>query len=187
MTQQPHWLYTDKVRHWLDLGRTKNENTMNLQASWRRDWKKAWSDQRSAVPDQELQQLAYLPLRLEQHRHRRRLHQLQNLYRPCQGGQQISELPTLLVSNPEVGNFEMNHRQDCLPINTLIMPMMTLFACLCLLKLIFYIPKGSVFIRDCTNCVIVVACGQFRTRDCRLPFEKWKWIFCSCWTWKETF
>ena len=110
------------------MGPTKNENTMNLQASWRRDWKKAWSDQRSAVPDQELQQLAHLPLRLEQHRHRRRLHQLQNLYRPCQGGQQISELPTLLASNPEVGNFEINHRQDCLPINTLIVPMMTLFA-----------------------------------------------------------
>ena len=34
--------------------------------------------------------------------------------------------------------------------------------------------KGSVFIRDCTNCVVVVACGQFRTRDCRCfePFDK---------------
>ena len=172
---------------------------MNLQASWQRDWKKAWSDQRSAVPDQELQQLAHLPLRLEQHRHRRRLHQLQNLYRPRQGGQQISELPTLLASNPEVGNFEMNHRQNCPPINTLIMPTMTPNACLCLLKLIFYISKGSVFIRDCTNCVIVVACGQFRTRDCRLPFEKWKWKGrilrnlkqlklgnCSYWAFKET-
>ena len=28
-------------------------------------------------------------------------------------------------------------------------------------------PQGSVFVRDCTNCVVVVACGQFRTRDCR--------------------
>ncbi|PSN42308.1 Protein XRP2 [Blattella germanica] len=27
--------------------------------------------------------------------------------------------------------------------------------------------KGSVFLRDCKECVCVVACGQFRTRDCR--------------------
>ena len=36
---------------------------------------------------------------------------------------------------------------------------------LCLHRMSFI--KGSVFIRDCTNCVVVVASGQFRTRDCR--------------------
>jgi len=27
--------------------------------------------------------------------------------------------------------------------------------------------KGSVFLRNCIECVCIVACGQFRTRDCR--------------------
>jgi len=27
--------------------------------------------------------------------------------------------------------------------------------------------KGSVFLRDCKRCRVVVACGQFRTRDCQ--------------------
>ena len=27
--------------------------------------------------------------------------------------------------------------------------------------------QGSVFVRDCSDCVVVSACGQFRTRDCK--------------------
>ena len=27
--------------------------------------------------------------------------------------------------------------------------------------------QGSVFVRDCSDCVVVAACGQFRTRDCK--------------------
>ena len=27
--------------------------------------------------------------------------------------------------------------------------------------------QGAIFLRDCSDCVVVVACGQFRTRDCR--------------------
>ena len=57
-----------------------------LQVNRWRDWKEAWRNQRPTIPDKELQQLAHLPLRLEQHCHRRRLHQLQDLHRPSQGG-----------------------------------------------------------------------------------------------------
>ena len=56
-----------------------------LQVNRWRDWKEAWRNQRPTIPDKELQQLAHLPLRLEQHCHRRRLHQLQDLHRPRQG------------------------------------------------------------------------------------------------------
>ncbi|PNF28866.1 Protein XRP2 [Cryptotermes secundus] len=34
-------------------------------------------------------------------------------------------------------------------------------------KIILAAVKGSVFLRDCKECVCVIACGQFRTRDCR--------------------
>ena len=34
-------------------------------------------------------------------------------------------------------------------------------------KFFFGPNKGSLFIRDTSECVVVAACGQFRTRDCR--------------------
>ncbi len=29
-----------------------------------------------------------------------------------------------------------------------------------------FLAQGSVFVRDCSGCVVAAACGQFRTRDC---------------------
>ncbi|GLH08320.1 Protein XRP2 [Gryllus bimaculatus] len=34
-------------------------------------------------------------------------------------------------------------------------------------KIVLGAVKGSVFLRDCKECVCIVACGQFRARDCR--------------------
>ncbi|XP_021926318.1 protein XRP2-like isoform X2 [Zootermopsis nevadensis] len=34
-------------------------------------------------------------------------------------------------------------------------------------KIILAAVKGSIFLRDCKECLCVVACGQFRARDCR--------------------
>ena len=34
-------------------------------------------------------------------------------------------------------------------------------------KFFFGPNKGSLFIRDTSDCIVVGACGQFRTRDCR--------------------
>ena len=96
---------------------------------------------RWAICDTKLWKQQYLSFRPHQYRYNRWLQKLQNVHRPHQGTWSFDIYFYILIfdSNTE-HTYQFYDSTNC---------------------------QGAIFLRDCSDCVVVVACGQFRTRDCR--------------------
>ena len=97
---------------------------------------------RGTICDTKLWKQQYLSFRPHQYRYNWWLQKLQNVHRPHQGTWSFNTYFYILIG------YKSNIHLVCQFYN-----------------LFHY--QGAIFIRDCSDCVIVVACGQFRTRDCR--------------------